>query len=98
MPILNAAKADLVYMFFLGNITYILLTIIEVNFLGEFIYAQIVNGNVNQTQTLDNYVKNPRRKIHRAEREREREISLNQRDYKFSTLYYKFNYLGFDPI
>jgi len=31
--------------------------IVEVNSSGEFIYSQIVNRNVNQTRTPDNYVK-----------------------------------------
>jgi len=28
----------------------------EINFSGELIYTQIVNRNVNQMQTLENYV------------------------------------------
>jgi len=44
-------------------------------------------------------VKNPQKKKITMQREREREIPLNQRDYKeFSTLYYRFNFLGFDPV
>ena len=44
--------------------------------------------NVNQTQTLENYVKNPRREKSRSKRG---EIPLNLRDYKeFSKLYYKY--------
>ena len=53
-----------------------------------------MNRNVNQKQTPENYVKNSRKKS----RSKEREITLNLRDYKeFSTLYHKFNSLGFHP-
>jgi len=47
-------------------------------------------------QMLKNYVKNLKRKKLQS---KEREIPLNQRDYKeFSAFYYKFNSLGFDPL
>ena len=62
---------------------------VEVNSSGEFIYTQIVNENVNQTQTPDNYVENPRR-----EKSRRREFPLNQIDYKFSIFYYTFYLQG----
>jgi len=57
---------------------------------GIYLHTQIVNETVNQTQTPDNYVENPRR-----EKSRRREFSLNQIDYKeFSIFYYTFYLQG----
>ena len=43
--------------------------IVEVNSSGKFIYTQIMNKNVNQTQTTENYVKTRGRKNHGAKRD-----------------------------
>ena len=43
---------------------------VEINSSGEFVYAQIVNRDVNQIQTPENYMKHLRKKT--TERMRER--------------------------
>ena len=56
------------------------LHLVEVNSSGEFIYTQIVNENLNQTQTIENYVENPRReKPQSRERERVRDSTKSER-------------------
>ena len=71
---------------------------VGVNSSGEFTCTQFVREKIKQLQTLKNLrEKSAVGKNHGAERERE--ISLNQRDYKeFSALCYIFNSLGFDPF
>jgi len=50
---------------------------VEVNPWGKFIYTQIVNGNVNQTQTSENYVK--KFKEEKITEHREREFTKSER-------------------
>jgi len=65
-------------------------------FSGRIYYTKPMNRNVNQIQILEHEKLKERKPL--SKEMRQREISLNQRDYKeFSTLYYQFNYLWFHP-
>jgi len=63
--------------------------------LSESIYTQFVSGKVEQRKHQGIYMGNSQRRKIIVKKE----ITLTQRDYKeFSALYYKFNFLGFDPL
>jgi len=68
-------------------------------FLGGIYLHSICKRKSRAMQTLENLHEKSSEGKTTVEREREREIPLNQRDYKeFSVLYYRFNFLSFNPL